>query len=140
MQLRQEPLAVGVTAIAGISMAECALVNGPAERTDKFVAAGQECTGSWSLGNLREGTDSEAHTVAELALAGAEVTPETPASAVSLLELSKNDYERDETSEVELQSEAYMLAVTLHVKDELDAAGYPDIDRAIEVWSDHRCV
>lgn len=120
-------------------MAGCALINGPADRTDDFVAAGQKCTGSWSLGDLREGTDPEAQTVAELALAEAEVTPETLASATSLLEFSKSDYERERTSEAELHSEAYMLTVTLHVKDKLEAAGYPDTDRVIEVWSKHSC-
>lgn len=123
----------------GMTMTGCALINGPADRTDEFVAAGQECTGSWTLGNLRAGTDSEAQTVAERALAEAEVTPKTLASAVSMVELSKTDAEREETSEAELRSEAYMLSVTLHIKDELDAAGYPDIDRVIEIRVDHRC-
>ena len=50
-----------------------------------------------------------------------------------------NNVERERTSAVDLDSEAYMLAVTLYVKDELDAAGYPDIDRVIEVWSERSC-
>ncbi|MBA8816364.1 hypothetical protein FHX48_001437 [Microbacterium halimionae] len=139
MKFRHGILAVGITALAGITMTGCAVIHGPADRTDDFVVVGHDCTGSWSLGDLREGTDPEAQTVAELALAEADVTPETFASSVSLLELSKNEYEREQTSEVELHSEAYMLTVTLQVKDKLDAAGYPDIDRVIEVWSDHRC-
>ncbi|WP_313358214.1 hypothetical protein [Microbacterium sp.] len=43
------------------------------------------------------------------------------------------------SSAVDFESEAYMLVVTLQVKDALDEAGYPDSDRVIEVWSEHRC-
>ena len=120
-------------------LAGCALVLGPADRTDEFTAAGRECTGSWWLGYLREGTSAEAREVAEEALAGAEVTDDRLQSATSLLDLSKNEAERASTTAVDFESEAYMLAVTLQVKDALEEAGYPDIDRVMEVWSERSC-
>lgn len=129
----------GITLGAVMLLAGCSLVQGPADRTDQFVAAGKDCSGSWWLGDLREGTDDEAQRIAEEALTNAVVTPDALSAAISLLDDSKNDAERQRTSAVDLESEAYMLTVTLQVKDELDAAGYPDSDRVIEVWSDRQC-
>ena len=122
-----------------MTLAGCTLIHGPADRVDEFEATGQNCTGSWWLGDLRAGTDEEARLVAETALAQAEVTPDALKAASSLLDMSKNEYERQRTSAVDFESEAYMLTVTLYVKNELDAAGYPDIDRVIEIWSDRGC-
>lgn len=67
------------------------------------------------------------------------MSPDALASARSLLDDSKNDYERENTTAQELEREAYMLTVTLHVKDQLEAAGYPDIDRVVEVWAESSC-
>lgn len=131
--------AAGVGTIAVAVLAGCALMQGPADRTDEFVAAGRGCTGSWWLGELREGTDPEAKAVAETALAAAEVTADHRVAATSLLDLSQSDAERERSSAVDRESEAYMLAVTLQVKDALDAAGYPDADRVIEIWSERDC-
>ncbi len=117
----------------------CALAQGPADRTDEFTAAGQSCSGSWWLGDLKEGTSTEAREVAEAALAEAEVTDVKLEAATSLLDLSKNDSESASTTEVDFESEAYMLAVTLQVKDALEEAGYPDSDRVLEVWSEWNC-
>lgn len=114
-------------------------MQGPADRTDEFTAAGQECTGSWWLGDLREGASTEAQEVAENALAAAEVTDDRLEAATSLLDLSKSDAERKSTTEVDFESEAYMLAVTLQVKDALEEAGYSDSDRVMEVWSERNC-
>ncbi|MDR6868480.1 hypothetical protein J2Y69_003099 [Microbacterium resistens] len=117
----------------------CASLRGPADRTDRFVAAGQDCIGSWWIDDLREGTREEARSIAERALEEDDVSEESLESARSLLDMSMNEQERRNTSDVAFGSEAYMLAVTLHVKNELDEAGYPDIDRVLEVWSDHTC-
>lgn len=124
---------------AAVALSGCALVHGPADRTDEFRAADRECTGSWWLGDLRAGVSADARQVAEKALADAEVTDDRLASAASLLDLSRNELESASTSAVEAESEAYVLAVTLQVKDALDEAGYPDIDRVMEVWSERRC-
>lgn len=126
-------------ALTSVVATGCAMLRGPADRVDEFVAAGQECTGSWWLGNLRAGTNDEAGLVAEQALREVDVSAEAFDSAAALLELSMNDQEWRSTSQVDFESEAYMLAVTLHVKHELELAGYPDIDRVIEVWTDHSC-
>lgn len=131
--------AAGVGTIAVAVLAGCTLVQGPADRTDEFVAAGRDCTGSWWLGELREGIDPEAKAVAGTALAAAEVTADHRAAATRLLDLSQSDAERERTSAVDLESEAYMLAVTLQVKEALDAAGYPDADRVMEIWSERDC-
>lgn len=88
---------------------------------------------------MREDTSDEARMVAETALAEATVTSEALVAAASLLDDSKNDAVRQNTSTLDFEGEVYLLAVTLHVKDELDAAGYPDIDRVLEVWSEHTC-
>lgn len=132
-------VAVGLVCAAAVVLSGCALAQGPADRTDEFTAAGQDCTGSWWLGDLREGTSPEAREVAEEALVEAEVTDDRLESATSLLDLSKNEAERASTKAVDFESEAYMLAVTLQVKEALDEAGYPDIDRVMEVWSERRC-
>lgn len=71
--------------------------------------------------------------VAETALAQAEVTPAALKVATSLLDLSMNEFERLQRSSVDFESEVYMLTVTLYVKNELKAAGYPDADRVMEV-------
>lgn len=130
---------LGLVCVSGAALAGCSLAHGPADRVDEFVAAGQDCTGSWWIGDVREGTSDEARVVAETALAEAEVSPEALASTANLLDDSKNDHERQQTSAVDFESETYMLAVTLQVKDQLDAAGYPDVDRVLEVWSESTC-
>ena len=114
-------------------------MHGPADRTDQFTVAGKECTGSWWLGDLRGATSAGAREVAEEALVEAEVTDDRLDSATSLLEISHNEAERASTTVVDVESEAYMLAVTLQVKDALAKAGYPDIDRVMKVWSERRC-
>lgn len=139
MRTLRTSAAIGVVGLLAIASAGCSLVQGPADRTDEFAAAGQQCSGSWWLGDLREGTDPEALAVAERSLAAATVTPDDLAAARNLLDDSKNEAERAGSSAVDFESEAYMLTVTLAVKDELDAAGYPDIDRVIEIWSERSC-
>ena len=124
---------------AVIVLAGCSLVQGPADRTDEFEVAGQNCTGSWWLGDVRNGTSNEAKEVAEEALSAADVSADRLDAAIRLLDDSKNDVERKATTTVDLESEAYMLAVTLQVKDALDEAGYPDIDRVMEIWSERSC-
>ncbi len=139
MSIRR-PILTTVLGVASIALlAGCALAQGPADRTDEFVAAGQNCTGSWWLGDLREGTNPEAAEVAEQALDNATVSASQVEEAEGLLDFSYTEAERRDISPVEFASEAYMLTVTLQVKDALDAAGYPDIDRVLEVWSERRC-
>lgn len=128
-----------MAALVASAAAGCGVGRGPADRTDHFTAAGVRCTGSWWLEETRHDTGHEALTVAERALAGAQVTPEALDSAVRLVELSMTDDQSSSSSPSGLESEAYMLAVTLHVKDALDAAGYPDIRRAVEIRSQHTC-
>lgn len=139
MRRRRLVSLVGIACLAGGLMTGCALIHGPADRVDAFVAAGAECEGSWWIGDLREGTSDEARVVAEAALAEAEVSPEAMAATRSLLELSKNDHELQSASAVDLEREAYMLTVKFHVMDELEAAGFPDSDRVLEVWSESTC-
>lgn len=126
-------------AILALGSAGCAAAFGPADRVEEFTAAGHECVGSWWLGALREGAPAEAREIAERALATAPVTEDSLAAATSLLDLSMNDQEQRNAAPVDVEGEAYLLAVTLHVKSELEAAGYPDSDRVIEVWSEHSC-
>lgn len=132
-------VAVSVACAVALVLTGCSLVQGRADRTDEFMAAGQECTGSWWLGGLRDGTSIKAREVAEAALSAAHVSADRLESATSLLADSKNDAERKRTTSVDLESEAYMLAVTLQVKDALDEAGYPDRDRVMEIWSERHC-
>lgn len=132
-------IVAGLTCVAAVVLTGCALLQGPADRTDEFTAAGHECSGSWWLGDLKEGTSAEAREIAEDALAAAEVTDDRLEAATNLLDLSKNDAERKRTTPVDFESEAYMLAVTLQVKDALEEAGYPDSDRVMEVWSERKC-
>lgn len=129
-------VALAAVALAG---AGCAAAFGPADRVDEFTAAGQACVGSWWLGALREGTPDEARDIAESALATAPVTQDSLAAAAGLLDLSMSDQERRDAAPADVEAEAYMLAVTLHVKSELEAAGYPDSDRVIEVRSERSC-
>lgn len=117
----------------------CAAALGPADRVDEFTAAGQDCVGSWWLGAPRGDAPDEVLRIAEKALATAPVTVDSLAAASSLLDLSMNDQERREHAPAEVEGEAYLLAVSLHVKSELEAAGYPDSDRSIEIWSEHAC-
>lgn len=117
----------------------CSAQAEPASKTANFEAAGSSCVGSWRLENVSAAGPEEALEVAETALAEAEPSAADLAEASSLLDLSMTNDERANASEVEFASEAHMLAVTTMVKDALEAHGYPDDERVVEIWSEHRC-
>lgn len=139
MRLSRALALVGIACISGAMFVGCSVVGRPADRIDKFVAAGEHCTGSWWIADLREGTSDNARVIAEAALDEAEASAEAVESATNLLAVSMNDYERRNAPAVDFESEAYLLTVTLYVKEQLASAGYPDSDRVLEVRSEHTC-
>ena len=122
MRPRRLVATIGLSCLALATLSACGVIRGAPDRVDGFVAAGHDCTASWWLGDVRAGVDEEARLVAEVALAEAEVSDEAWDAKRSLLDLAMDDDERQRTSAVDL-----------------DAAGYPDNDRAIEMWSDRNC-
>lgn len=120
-------------------LSACSVTRGPADREDSFTSGESECTAQWWLGDLAEGEPEEARTVAEEALAEADVTDADIEEWVGLLSLAQTEEEAEDMTQTELERQAYVEAVREHVREELEGAGFPDSDRVIEVYSDLHC-
>lgn len=130
---------LAVIAVTGVILSGCMNPLRPADRTDTFASEGAECVASWWIGEPHDGFDDETREIALKALAEAEVTPESYESALSLVEFGQSTDEYYSTTQVEREREARMWVITFYVQNELDLAGYPDINRALEIYSDVHC-
>lgn len=129
-------LAAGVLML---SVAGCRGVpppSGDPDRVDTVSVAGGECEVSWWLSPLADGVPNEAWRIAEERLADAEVSQSRWDEWRTILE---SDSDTTWTSEGLLQGHAYREAVRADVRAALEAAGYPDTNRIIEVYSDISC-
>ncbi|MFD5224402.1 hypothetical protein ACFWHT_02135 [Microbacterium sp. NPDC058342] len=131
-------LSLVVLGIAGtIALSGCGAVRGTPDREDTFATSYGECTAQWWIAPSTADTPQEASEIASAALADARVTAESSSEWQQLLVDTQS--EGAEIPEDRLEGQAHVEVVREHVRDELDAGGYPDVDRVIEVWSDLRC-
>ncbi|UNK72053.1 hypothetical protein [Microbacterium sp. H1-D42] len=136
--VKTNSLALTATLIAGaIALSGCSALRGAPDREDTFTTSYGECTAQWWLGSPGDSVPEQASDIAEASLAEADVTPESNAEWQALLVDSQS--EGAEVPEDRLEGQAYIEVVREHVRNELDAGGYPDTERVIEVWSDLRC-
>ncbi len=97
---------------------------------------GGTCEISWWLAPAVDDPPAEAKPIALEALAEATVSE---AQWSSWYQLLNDDPDLDYIPEVRLQGSAYLEAVREDVRVALEAAGYPDIERVIEVYSNLSC-
>ena len=109
---------------------------GPPDRTESIAVPGGECNISWWLTPLVEDIPEEAGKIAAAALSAADVSADEWEEFHALLD---GDPDNDSASPVRLHGAAYLEVVRNDVRDALEAAGYPDTDRIIEVNSELNC-
>lgn len=125
-----------LTVAGAILLSGCSLVRGTPDRTDTFATSSGECAAQWWLDPADSAT-LEASQIAAAALNDAIVTPEHSASWQAVLVDSQS--EGAEIPDDRLEGQAHIEVVREHVRNELEAGGYPDAERVIEVWSELRC-
>ncbi|MDR6867414.1 hypothetical protein J2Y69_002017 [Microbacterium resistens] len=126
-------------AVVALSVAGCRGVPSPSgepDRAETIPVAGGECELSWWLTPLSDDVPDDAWQIAEQRLADAEVSQSHWDEWRTILD---SDPDIDWTSEGRLQGRAYLEAVRADVRAALEAAGYPDTRRVIEVYSDIAC-
>lgn len=125
-------------AIAG-SLTGCVQLWRPltgADRVDEVAFRGTDCEIGWWLAALNDGATDEAWVVARRALQTSEVST---AEAKSWRETLLSDPDVTWDDPVRLDASAHREAVRADVRDALEKAGYPDLNRVIEVYSDLKC-
>lgn len=110
--------------------------SGEPDRAETIPVTGGECALSWWLEPLADDTPASALRIAEEHLAEADVTQRQWDQWRTTLE---SDPDADWPSEGLLQGRAYIEVVRAEVRAALEAAGYPDTDRVIEVYADVTC-
>ncbi|PRB14118.1 hypothetical protein [Microbacterium sp. MYb62] len=110
-------------------------VTGP-DRSEVVPVTDGTCEISWWLGPAVDDPPAEAGRVAAEALEEATVSESQWSEWYRLLD---DDPDLDSLSENRLRGSAYLEAVREDVRAALDDAGYPDIERVIEVYSDLSC-
>lgn len=128
---------ISLTLAGAVTMSGCSLLRGTPDREDTFATEHGECTARWWLDPPTDDVPADTRAVAEAALASAEVTPESSQYWQNLLLDSQSD--GAEIPEHRLEGQAYIEVVRAYVRERLDAGGYPDENRVIEVWSDLTC-
>jgi hypothetical protein len=106
------------------------------DRAESITVPGGKCEISWWLTSLIEDVPEEAQRTAVRALATADVGADEWEAWHAALD---GDPDNDSGNPVRLYGAAYLEAVRAEVRDALDAAGYPDTTRIIEVYSDLTC-
>lgn len=110
-------------------------LSGP-ERSEVVHVSGGSCRINWWLGPAVDDPPAEASRIAEGALEDASVSDSQWAGWYQLLD---DDPDRGPESEVRLRGRAYLEAVREDVRSALEDAGYPDIERVVEVYSNLSC-
>lgn len=135
----RRPAVVCASLVSGlILMTGCGLVpplSGP-DRAEVVSVPGGSCEISWWLSPAVDDPPAEARRVAADALNEATVSDSQWASWYRLL---NDDPDLDSMPQMRLHGSAYLEAVREDVRSALDEAGYPDIERVIEVYSNLSC-
>lgn len=136
--MRRPVAACACLAAALVLMAGCGLVpplSGP-DRAEVVRVPGGTCEISWWLSPAVDDPPAEASRIAADALDEATVSGSQWAAWYQLL---NDDPDLDSVSEIRLHGSAYLEAVREDVRSALEEAGYPDIERVIEVYSNLSC-
>lgn len=132
-------LLFGATLAAGVlALAACGPVppvTGP-DRSEVVPVPGGTCDISWWLSPAVDDPPAEANRVAADALENAAVSDSQWRDWYTLLD---DDPDLDSVPEIRLRGAAYLESVREDVRVALDDAGYPDIERVIEVYSNLSC-
>jgi hypothetical protein len=109
---------------------------GEPDRTESVAVPGGTCDISWWLTPMVEDVAEEAKRTATSALTRADVSAAEWDEWHALLD---GDPDNDNSDPVRLHGAAYLEVVRAEVRNALAAAGYPDTDRVIEVYSSLSC-
>ena len=135
----RERVLFGASLIAGLfAMTGCSLIppiSGP-DRADAVPVPGGTCQISWWLSPAVDDPPAEARRIAAKALKDATVSESQWSDWYRTLD---DDPDLDSVPEIRLRGSAYLEAVREDVRTALEEAGYPDIERVIEVYSDLSC-
>jgi hypothetical protein len=126
-------LAVGLIALTGCG--PIPPIGGP-DRSESVPVPGGTCQISWWLGDAIDDPPREARRIAAEALQDASVSESQWSDWFRLLD---DDPDLDYVSDIRLRGSAYLESVREDVRTALDEAGYPDIERVIEVHSSLSC-
>jgi hypothetical protein len=128
---------VGVIALVTV-LAGCRSFQTESEpdRAESIVVPGGKCDISWWLAPLVEDVPEKAQETAARALATADVGADEWEEWHASLD---GDPDNDSANPVRIYGAAYLEAVRAEVRDALNAVGYPDTTRIIEVYSDLSC-
>lgn len=110
-------------------------LSGP-DRAEIVSVPGGACDVSWWLAPAVDDPPAEATRIAVDALAEASVSDSQWAAWYQLL---NDDPDLASVSQTRLHGSAYLEAVREDVRSALEDAGYPDIERVIEVYSNISC-
>lgn len=124
---------VGLIAITGCG--PMPPVSGP-DRADEVPVPGGTCKISWWLSPAVEDPPADAERIAAKALEDATVSESQWSDWYRLLD---DDPDLDSVPEIRLSGSAYLEGVREDVREALEEAGYPDIERVIEVYSNISC-
>lgn len=105
-------------------------VDGPPDRAEIVAVPGGDCELAWGLVPVEASTPTEALDTAREALGGSRVSEGEWNDAVQVLRADPDNAGADERR---LYASAYLGVVQQDVRNALDAAGYPDTDRQVEV-------
>lgn len=122
-----------VVALAGCGVTPPA---GGLDRAEAVSVAGGTCDVGWWLSPLVDDVPNRAERVAEEALEAARVSPTQWDEWYALL---SDDADNANVSDRRLRGAAYLEAIREDVRTALDDAGYPDINRVIEINSSLDC-
>ena len=128
----------GSLVAALLVMTGCGLVppaSGP-DRAETVSVPGGTCEIEWWLSPAVDDPPAEASSIATKALDEATVSDSQWSEWYSLLD---DDPDLDSVPEIRLRGSAYLESVREDVRDALEKAGYPDIERVIEVYSHLSC-
>ncbi|WP_223622902.1 hypothetical protein [Microbacterium sp. EST19A] len=110
-------------------------LSGP-DRSEAVPVPGGTCDISWWLSPAVDDPPAEANRIAAEALENAAVSDSQWRDWYTLLD---DDPDLDSVPEIRLRGSAYLESVREDVRVALEEAGYPDIERVIEVYSNLSC-
>lgn len=130
-------LLIAMLSVGTVVLSGCSMLRGAPDREDLVTTSYGECTAQWWLDPVGGDVPVEATQIAAAALEEAVVTPASRAEWQAVLVDTQS--EGAEIPEDRLEGQAHIEVVREHVRVELEAGGYPDDNRVIEVWSELRC-
>ena len=136
--MRRRAVVVASLLAGLVVLAGCGLVpplSGP-DRSEVVSVPGGTCEISWWLSPAVDDPPADATRTAAKALEEASVSDAQWADWYRLLD---DDPDLGSVSEIRLRGSAYLESVREDVRTALEEAGYPDIERVIEVYSSLSC-